>query len=148
MDLKRMFKGWSEQSKQGRENQEVDFTHHVVIDHLLFAYPDDFTSCGQYPDYSSSESFNDVLKQAEEEIGKLDLDENSAGVFDQLVQLKAYQLLAGSLVETRLFHHRMAQQLLADRMLQLDNLRSGQALIEEQLAEINAEIARLQMERK
>lgn len=148
MDLKRMFKGRSEQPKQGRESQEVDFTHHVVVDHLLFAYPDDFTGCGQYPDYSSLESFNDVLKQAEEEIGKLDLDENSAGVFDQLVQIKAYQLLTGSLVETRLFHHRMAQQLLADRMLQLDNLRSSQTLIKEQLAEVDAEIARLQIERK
>lgn len=132
--------------KQGRESQEVDFTHHIVIDHLLFAYPDDFTSCGQYPDYASPELFNDVLKQAEEEIGKLDLDENSAGIFDQLVQVKAYQLLVSSLVETRLFHHRMAQQLAADMMLQLDNLRSSQTLIKEQLAEVDAEIARLQME--
>ena len=72
-----LFKKKPQMPAQGREQVETDFEHHTIIHHLLFAYPDDYTSCGAYPDYSSSEYFSDVLAKAEKAIKSLDLDETT-----------------------------------------------------------------------
>ena len=95
-----LFKKKPQMPAQGREQVETDFEHHTIIHHLLYAYPDDYTSCGAYPDYSSSEYFSDVLAKAEEAIKSLDLDETTTEGFTEMVKLKAYQSMLSSLVET------------------------------------------------
>lgn len=65
-------------------------------------------------------------------------------VFDELVRLKAQQLAISSLVETRYQHHASALNLQADLRLQVENLRASKKLIEEQLADVNARIQKLE----
>ena len=65
-------------------------------------------------------------------------------VFDELVRLKAQQLAISSLVETRYHHHASALNLQADLRLQEENLRASKKLIEEQLADVNARIQKLE----
>ena len=65
-------------------------------------------------------------------------------LFDELVRLKAQQLAISSLVETRYQHHASALNLQADLRLQVENLRASKKLIEEQLADVNARIQKLE----
>lgn len=65
-------------------------------------------------------------------------------MFDELVRLKAQQLAISSLVETRYHHHASALNLQADLRLQEENLRASKKLIEEQLADVNARIQKLE----
>lgn len=125
-------------------DQERDWTHMVIYDHIQYGYPDCFTGCGAYPDYSTPENFADVVAQASEAVKKLDLDLHSATALDSLVQLKAYQLVVGSLTETRLMHHRTAASIRADLLYQLGNLRSSRQIIEAEKQAIDAEIHRLE----
>lgn len=126
---------------EGSEAQEIDWAHHVVIRHQLFAHPDAFTGVGEYPDYT--QPFSDVIAQAEEAVQKLDLPENAVQFLDELARLKAYQVAASSLVETRLYHHRSALSIRSDRVFQLDNLRSSLQLIDLELEAVNKKIASL-----
>ena len=96
------------------------------------------------PDYDAPEMFAGVMAQAEEAVKKLDLDEHTP-VFDELVRLKAQQLAISSLVETRYQHHASALNLQADVRLQMENLQASKKLIEEQIAEIDAKIRRLEV---
>ena len=82
-------------------------------------------------------------EQAAAAVKKLDLDEHTP-VFDELVSLKAQQLAISSLVETRYQHHASALNLQADLRLQVENLRASKKLIEEQLADVNARIQKLE----
>lgn len=138
-----LFKKKPQMPAQGREQVETDFEHHTIIHHLLFAYPDDYTSCGAYPDYSSPEYFSDVLAKAEEAIKSLDLDETTTEGFTEMVKLKAYQSMLSSLVETRQSHHRTALNLRSDLLLQIDNLKSSEAMIQHELDAVESAIARL-----
>ena len=83
------------------------------------------------------------LAQAADAVKKLDLDEHTP-VFDELVRLKAQQLAISSLVETRYLHHAAALNLQADLRLQVENLRASKKLIEEQLADVNARMQKLE----
>ena len=87
--------------------------------------------------------FAQMMAQAEDAVKKLDLDEHTP-VFDELVRLKAQQLAISSLVETRYQHHASALNLQADVRLQMENLQASKKLIEEQIAEIDAKIRRLE----
>ena len=116
--------------EQGRERTEIDYAHRTIIHHMLYGYPGDFSSCASYPEY-------------DEPVKKLDLDEHTP-VFDELVRLKAQQLAISSLVETRYQHHASALNLQADLRLQVENLRASKKLIEEQLADVNARIQKLE----
>ena len=122
--------------EQGRERTEIDYAHRTIIHHMLYGYPGDFSSCASYPEYDDPEMFAGVLEQAADAVKKLDLDEHTP-VFDELVRLKAQQLAISSLVETRYQHH-------ADLRLQVENLRASKKLIEEQLADVNARIQKLE----
>ena len=113
--------------EQGRERTEIDYAH----------------SCASYPEYDDPEMFAGVLEQAADAVKKLDLDEHTP-VFDELVRLKAQQLAISSLVETRYQHHASALNLQADLRLQVENLRASKKLIEEQLADVNARIQKLE----
>ena len=84
-----------------------------------------------------------MMAQAEDAVKKLDLDEHTP-VFDELVRLKAQQLAISSLVEARYQHHASALNLQADVRLQMENLQASKKLIEEQIAEIDAKIRRLE----
>lgn len=110
---------------------------------MLYAYPDAFSGCASYPDYDDPEMFAQMMAQAEDAVKKLDLDEHTP-VFDELVRLKAQQLAISSLVETRYQHHASALNLQADVRLQMENLQASKKLIEEQIAEIDAKIRRLE----
>ena len=121
--------------EQGRERTEIDYAHRTIVHHMLYGYPGDFSTCSNYPDYGDPEMFADVMA--------LDLDEHTP-VFDELVRLKAQQLAISSLVETRYLHHAAALNLQADLRLQVENLRASKKLIEEQLADVNARIQKLE----
>ena len=110
--------------EQGRERTEIDYAHRTIFHHMLYGYPG-------------------VLEQAADAVKKLDLDEHTP-VFDELVRLKAQQLAISSLVETRYQHHASALNLQADLRLQVENLRASKKLIEEQLADVNARIQKLE----
>lgn len=129
--------------EQGRERTEIDYAHRTIVHHLLYGYPGDFSSCASYPNYDDPELFSSVMAQAEDAVKKLDLDEHTP-VFDELVRLKAQQLAISSVVETRYQHHISALNLQADIRLQVENLRAGKKLIEEQLADVNARIRKLE----
>ena len=129
--------------EQGRERTEIDYAHRTIVHHMLYGYPGDFSSCSSYPDYDDPEMFADVLEQAADAVKKLDLYEHTP-VFDELVRLKAQQLAISSLVETRYHHHASALNLQADLRLQEENLRASKKLIEEQLADVNARIQKLE----
>mgnify|MGYP001029838582 FL=1 len=128
---------------QGKERTEIDYAHRTIIRHILYAYPDAFSGCASYPDYADPQMFADVMAQAADAVKKLDLDEHTP-VFDELVRLKAQQLAISSLVETRYYHHSAALNLQADLRLQVENLRASKKLIEEQLADVNARIQKLE----
>ena len=121
--------------EQGRERTEIDYAHRTIVHHMLYGYPGDFSSCSSYPDYDDPEMFADVLEQAADAVKKLDLDEHTP-VFDELVRLKAQQLAISSLAS--------ALNLQADLRLQEENLRASKKLIEEQLADVNARIQKLE----
>lgn len=129
--------------EQGKERTEIDYAHRTIIHHMLYGYPGDFSSCASYPEYDDPEMFAGVMAQAEEAVKKLDLDEHTP-VFDELVRLKAEQLAISSLVETRYQHHASALNLQADVRLQMENLQASKKLIEEQIAEIDIKIRRLE----
>ena len=129
--------------EQGRERAEIDYAHRTIVHHILYGYPGDFSSCASYPNYDDPELFASVMAQAEDAVKKLDLDEHTP-VFDELVHLKAQQLAISSVVETRYQHHISALNLQADIRLQLENLRAGKKLIEEQLADVNTRILKLE----
>ena len=129
--------------EQGRERTEIDYAHRTIIHHMLYGSPGDFSSCASYPEYDDPEMFAQMMAQAEDAVKKLDLDEHTP-VFDELVRLKAQQLAISSLVETRYQHHASALNLQADVRLQMENLQASKKLIEEQIAEIDAKIRRLE----
>ena len=128
--------------EQGRARTEIDYAHRTIFHHMLYGYPGDFSSCASYPEYDDPEMFAGVLEQAADAVKKLDLDEHTP-VFDELVRLKAQQLAISSLVETRYQHHASALNL-QDLRLQVENLRASKKLIEEQLADVNARIQKLE----
>ena len=117
--------------EQGRERTEIDYAHRTIFHHMLYGYPGDFSSCASYPEYDDPEMFAGVLEQAADAVKKLD-------------RLKAQQLAISSLVETRYQHHASALNLQADLRLQVENLRASKKLIEEQLADVNARIQKLE----
>lgn len=124
---------------QPEPEREVDWMHLTVIDHVKYAYPDAFTGCPGYPALGE-EQFAALQAAAAEKIGALDLNVESAPALDALVRLQALQLAITSVAETRLLHHRNALHQRSDTLLQLHNLKASLALIDQELAEVNAKI--------
>ena len=129
--------------EQGRERTEIDYAHRTIIHHMLYGYPGDFSSCASYPEYDDPEMFAGVLEQAADAVKKLDLDEHTP-VFDELVSLKAQQLAISSRVETRYHHNASALPLNSSLRRPVETLRASKKLIEEQLADVNARIQKLE----
>ena len=136
--------------EQGRERTEIDYAHRTIFHHMLYGYPGDFSSCASYPEYDDPEMFAGVLEQAADAVKKLDLDEHTpVKLAEYKIHLdppflSAQQLAISSLVETRYQHHASALNLQADLRLQVENLRASKKLIEEQLADVNARIQKLE----
>ena len=85
-----------------------------------------------------------MLAKAEKAIKSLDLDETTTEGFTEMVNLRAYQSMLSSLVETRQSHHRTTLNLRSDLLLQIDNLKSSEAMIQHELDAVEAEITRLE----
>ena len=70
--------------RRSKEKITQDWEHHCIVRELQYAYPNECTTPGAYPAFTEQD-FQDCVRQAKEQIGKLDLGVEQRGAFDPLV---------------------------------------------------------------
>lgn len=100
--------------KQRRREEKItiDWPHRYVVHEVLFDTPDALMMCPQYR-AASEKDFEDILKSVRDTLGELDIDANSAHIFDTILRARQTTLLC-DLAESRLLHLQNAIHLRTD----------------------------------
>ena len=123
--------------RRKKETVSIDWAHRYIIHNLVYSYPDETVTPGDY--YAvTQEDFEECLKKAHNAVGKLDLGLSQKSVFAPLVRLHALSLLI-DINETRLMHHKSALRTRSEVEAYLARRQARLRLMEERLADLDAE---------
>ena len=123
--------------------EEIDWAHRTVIHHVKYAFPKNYTHCGEYPTLDS-DAFQDAVQKAKDIVRSLNLNIQSAGVLENIIRLAAAKIMVQSIIQTRSNHHLQALQLRSDLEYQLQNHLAQLKLLQTMPERIQKEIDKLQ----
>lgn len=103
--------------KPKEKDVTIDWPHHYIIHHMLYAYPDATTSSGDYPSTSETD-FEEALTATRETLSRLDVSVDSGDIFQPLGQNREIELLC-NLTETHLYHLRDCIRIRTDVEMEL-----------------------------
>lgn len=103
--------------KPKEKDVTIDWPHHYIIHHMLYAHPDATTSSGNYPAANEAD-FEAALTATREILSNLDVSIDSGDVFQPLIQNREIDLLC-NLSETHLYNLRDAIHIRTDVEMQL-----------------------------
>ncbi len=122
----------------------VDWPHRYVVKKIDYARPSATTTPGAYQTHST-EDFEACLKEACASLSKLDVSVEQKGILETLIDLHGVQK-AVELAETRIMHQRECIGMRTDVEADYDRSCARIRLMEERLAELEAEIRALEQQ--
>ena len=131
--------------KKSQEKVTLDWPHQYVIHEVKYAFPDYTTTPGCYRS-AAREDFRQTIDQTLAAMDRLDLGPEQRP-FEQGVRLRALELIM-ILNEARLSHHKQCVRIRNEVEGYLGQDKVRLALLQDRLAQLDAEAERLRIEKK